>query len=219
MKLKEKDKFVDESVVALKRIYDNIERLESFKLGDAKTVLIIIDMVNGFVKEGKMASDRMKSIIDPIVEIKSLCDILGIETIAFCDCHLDDSVEFLAYPKHCVKGTNESEIIDELKGVYVINKNSTNGFLEDEFLSWLDNNKDIENFIVVGDCTDICIKQFVITLKAWFNMKNRKSRIVVPMNAVETYHSEDHDAGFSNALSVYDMMQNGIEVVKNIVRG
>ena len=220
MELKNRDEFVAGGLSVIQSIYDKIYTLESFKLVDGlDTVLVIVDMVNGFVKEGKMSSPRIKSIIDPIVRIKSICDKKGIETIAFCDCHLEDSVEFLSYAKHCIKGTKESEIIDELKGVRVINKNSTNGFLESEFLKWQDANRNICNFIVVGDCTDICVKQFVITLKTWFDMNNRKCRIIVPIDAVETYDSDLHNAEFINAISIYDMMQSGVEVVKNIVRG
>lgn len=218
MQLKEKDKFMAESLLALEKIYNDIEKLKSFNLDDGSRVgLIIIDMVNGFVKEGLMASPRIKSIIEPILEIKAICDEKGASVVALCDCHLEDSVEFLSYPKHCVKGTNESEIIDELKGVYAINKNSTNGFLEDEFIKWLGHDKD--TFIVVGDCTDICVKQFAITLKTWFNMNNRMSKVVVPINAVETYDSDCHNAELINVMSIYDMMQSGIDVVKNIVRG
>lgn len=220
MEFKKKDEFIANGLVALQNIYDEINKLESFKLGDGlNTVLVIVDMVNGFVKEGKMASPRLKKIIDPILGIKSICDENGIKTIAFCDCHTKDSIEFLSYPRHCVNGTKECEIIDELNGVYVINKNSTNGFLEQEFLKWQNENNDICNFIVVGDCTDICVKQFAITLKTWFNMNNKQCRIIVPIDAVDTYDSDLHNAEFINAVSIYDMMQNGVEVVKNIVRG
>ncbi len=30
----------------------------------------------------------------------------------------------------------------------------------------------IDNIIIVGDCTDICIYQFAITLKSYFNQHN-----------------------------------------------
>lgn len=219
MKLKDKDEFIKYGLEHLQNIYDEISKLESFKVDNCSdTVLVIMDMVNGFVKEGKMSSPRMKNIIDPIVDVKSICDENGVSTIAFCDCHTNDSVEFFYYPKHCMEGTRECEIIDELKGVYVINKNSTNGFLEREFLEWQHDNEHICNFIVVGDCTDICVKQFAITLKTWFNMNNRECRIIVPINAIETYDSDLHNADFVNVISIYDMMQSGVEVVKNIVR-
>jgi len=39
------------------------------------------------------------------------------EKIAFADCHTDESPEFDAYPKHCMKGTAESEIVDEIKNI------------------------------------------------------------------------------------------------------
>ena len=53
MELKKKDEFIEDGLLALQNMYDEIEKLESFKLNDGSdTVLIIVDMVNGFVKEG-----------------------------------------------------------------------------------------------------------------------------------------------------------------------
>lgn len=53
-----------------------------------------------------------------------------------CDSHQKSSQEFITYPPHCLKGSEESEIIEELKiigGYQLIEKNSTNGFLEPDF--------------------------------------------------------------------------------------
>ena len=225
MKIETEKEFMKQGLDALEGIYKVVCNLKSFDmdtLEPEKTALVIVDMVNGFVKQGQMASPRIKDIIEPIVDIKQKCDECGIQTIAFADCHCDEAVEFLSYPKHCLENSYESEIIDELKKIgvnRVIKKNSTNGFLQDEFLKWLKNNPKTTQFIVVGDCTDICVQQFTITLKTWFNMQNEASKIIVPINAVETYDSNEHNASLINIISVYNMMQNGIVVVKNLVRG
>lgn len=76
-------------------------------------LLIVVDMVNGFVREGAMADPYIEHIIP---EIKRLVENnKSNKTIFIKDCHEEDAVEFLAYPKHCLKGTSESELVDELK--------------------------------------------------------------------------------------------------------
>ena len=224
MILNEKNDFLKERLNGLECIYSALSETKSLNIKDLeenKTVLIIVDVINGFIEEGKMADNRIQSIIKPIIDIKLECDRRGIKTVAFADCHNEASVEFLSYPIHCLKGSRESEIVDELKSIgvnHVIEKNSTNGFLEPEFLEWLKNNDKIDNFIVVGDCTDICVQQFAITLKTWFNMQNRHSNVIVPLNAIETYNSDVHNATLMNVLSLYNMMQNGINIFKHIER-
>ncbi len=85
------------------------------------------------------------------------------------------------------------------------------------FQKWLSENElSIETYIIVGDCTDICIKQFALSLKTYFNEKNENKKVIVPANAVETFHLDVtyHHAGLMNLLSLYEMEQGGIEIVK-----
>ncbi|WP_026881168.1 cysteine hydrolase family protein [Clostridium akagii] len=206
----------------IEEISNMLDKLPSVSLRDFQaknTTLVIVDMINGFVREGALHSSRVEAIIPEIVKLSRACDESHIEKIVFSDCHTEDSTEFGAYPVHCLEGTRESEIVDEIKeigGYKLITKNSTNGFLEEKFQKWLGENRDKNTFIITGDCTDICIQQFGLTLKTWFNMKNKKSRIIVPINAVETYDAEMHNGDLMNAMALYNMIINGIEVVKNI---
>ncbi|HEY8364861.1 MAG TPA: isochorismatase family protein, partial [Haloplasmataceae bacterium] len=101
-------------------------------------------------------------------------------------------------------------------GYTLFEKNSTNGFLEPKFQEWLSINKDITNFIIVGCCTDICILQFALTLKTHFNRLNKESRIIVPINAVNTYDGGLHDGELMHIMALYNMMINNIELVKEI---
>ncbi len=184
-----------------------------------QTALIIVDMVNGFVKEGPMSSPRIQSIIEPICHLLKGANQQGIPVVAFADCHAEDCVEFSSYPTHCVKDTTESEIIDEIKqaGTYdVIFKNSTNGFLEPAFRDWLATHPRINHFIIVGDCTDICVEQFAITLKTYFNANNQPSRLIVPISCVETYDFDVHAADLMNVIALYKMMMNGIEIIRHL---
>ncbi|PNT94261.1 cysteine hydrolase family protein [Clostridium thermosuccinogenes] len=223
MKLTIKNDFLNRSVKTLGEIHDMLEKLPTVELRDLQAnqaALVIVDMINGFVREGALKSPRIEELIPEIVELSKMCDKLGIAKIAFADCHTEISPEFDSYPPHCMTGTHESEIVDEIKevgGYTLIPKNSTNGFLEEGFQKWLSENRHINTFIITGDCTDICVQQFSITLKTWFNKQNMKSRIIVPVNAVETYDLGVHDADLVNVMALYNMMINGVEVVKSIV--
>lgn len=212
----------NKNIHSLNEINSLLEKLPVIRLEDLeseKSALIIVDMINGFIREGPMMSERVEAIIPEIVELSKKCDKLKIQKIAFADNHTDVSPEFDSYPRHCLKGTSESEIVDEIKaagGYVLIPKNSTNGFLEEAFQKWLNTNDQTDTFIITGCCTVICVQQFAITLKTWFNKNNRYSRIIVPVNAVETYDLGPHDAELTNTMALYNMLINGVEVVKEV---
>ncbi|OPJ63555.1 isochorismatase family cysteine hydrolase [Clostridium oryzae] len=184
------------------------------------TVLVVVDMVRGFMYEGALASPRVISIIPKIMELVNKCD--KADKIFFADCHKENSVEFKSYPKHCIENTSEVELAEELKqaaadnkNIHIIYKNSTNGFHAPDFQKWLSQNKEkIDNYIVVGCVTDICCLQFTLTLNSYFNEYNLKKRIIVPENGVETYDFGVHNGELMNMFALYNMKINGIEIVK-----
>lgn len=201
---------------ALKSNLDNlpIEKIENYDL--SKTALFIIDVNNGFAKQGALYSPRVESLIKPIeMFTKKISNKLN-RVIAFTDSHTSKSIELLSYPVHCLENDIESELVDELKSVEnlkILPKNSTNGFFALENLDF-DN---IDNIIIVGDCTDICIYQFAITLKSYFNQHNIEKNIVVPMNLVDTYDIPNvHPAEILNLVFFNSMIQNGVNVLKEI---
>lgn len=183
------------------------------------TALIIMDMVNGFVREGTMKNELAEDIIKPITEMMEFSKKNGLPIVAFADCHEEDSPEFDRYEKHCIKGTSECELVDEIKeigGYTLINKNSTNGFLEAEFQQWLKDNPHITNFIITGVCSDICVMQFCLTLRAWLDKNGIKSRMILPLNMVETYDYRAHQITLINTMAVYFMEQSGAEVCNDL---
>lgn len=212
-----KEVLIEESIEMMGRIYEKLTNLKSIKLKDldeTKTMLVIVDMNKGFAKKGALYSDRVEGIINPISALAKESLGRGIKTIAFTDYHTEESPELGAYPPHCMMDSDEWELVDELniQGIEVIKKNSTNGFIEPDF----NLSEHIENVIVVGDCTDICIHQFAITLKTHFNRLNKKANVYVPMDLVETFDAPFHKANFMNYVFLNSMMDNGVEVIKNI---
>ena len=190
----------------------NINEKNINNLDIDNAILVIVDMNNGFAKYGSLYSPRIKKLINPIVKLANKMSKKNVPIICFSDRHSEDSTEFLIYPKHCLINTDEGEIIDELikiKGIEIIHKNSTNGF----FAEKLQLEFEKKSFIIVGNCTDICVYQFAITLKTFFNQINQYKKVIVPMNFVDTFDLEGHKANFMNYVFLNSMIENGIEVI------
>jgi nicotinamidase-related amidase len=211
-----------ESIRGIEQELNNLKIIGIDELEIDKTAIIVVDVVNGFINEGSLAD---KSISRIIPNIKMLLDnLVGAKKLFFLDEHTPESEELKTYPEHCMIGSRESDIVPELKpytakNASVITKNSTNGYHAEAFQVWLDENlDDLESIIIVGDCTDICISQFALTLKTVFNEWNMPIRIIVPKNCVDTYDAKAiyHHAVLKNYMALYDMKSNGIEVVEAI---
>lgn len=183
-----------------------------------KPIVFVIDMINGFVKEGALADPRINSIVPNLIQ---LMEGMNCRNVFVCDSHPPHTREFDAFAPHCLIGTKEVEVIDELQPYIkrIMKKNSTNTFHCQDFLSFLEEEMDsYRDFIVTGCCTDLCVLQFVLTLQAWLNEHNKKEyRIIVPKNCVETYDIPNvHSAKEWNDISLKMMQMNGILVVDSI---
>lgn len=206
---------------ALDKITDSIRSLSPVslrQLEEDNAVLIIVDMINGFVKSGSLASPNVLAINDRIAALASACADNGIPVAALADCHTLSSPEFSGFPPHCLEGSVETELTDELKAVKRITrieKNSTNGMLEPRFKEWL-REYGSGTYVVVGCCTDLCVQQLALTLKTSFNRTNHISRVIVPTELVATYDLDDHHSGLTGTMALYNMMLNGIELCSGI---
>ena len=198
--------------------FSSLSDISFSELPKESTAHIIVDMINGFVKQGALASKEVLSINNNLADFAGICSKNNIMTIALADSHTNQSPEFETFPIHCLEGTEESEVTDEIKSAtdfILVKKNSTNGFIEPEFQRIITNNNK-NTFIVTGDCTDMCVMQFAMTLKCEFNRRNIKSRVIVPYELTATYDMAGHDAELSEIMALYIMNLNGIEIVRNI---
>lgn len=176
--------------------------------------VLVVDMVNGFIKEGALSDLSILHIVDPIKDILSTVK----DHLFICDSHDLNAKEFNAYPIHCVKETNESEVIDELLPYAKrrITKNSTNTFVAPAFQELLpellEHHRD---FMIVGCCSDICVLQLALSLNTYFNEKNlEEHRVIVPYEMIETYHNEGHNQETYNEFACRLMVSNGVHVAK-----
>ena len=194
----------------------NIEDLKEYK-----KMLYVVDMVNGFVKEGVLHDEHIKGAIpEQIKLIKKMLE--EGEGFAFIkDCHTEDCVEFKTFPPHCIKGTSEAELVDELKifeeEAFVYEKNSTSAMFAPNLIEHLNLMENLEEVIGVGCCTDICDLNFFIPLKNYFNQMNRDVTIFAVKNGMDTYHIPGvHDREEYTNMTYKLMEQAGIILVDDI---
>lgn len=195
-------------------LYLQINKKEGIEL---KKLLLVIDMVNGFVKEGALADPYINNITSNVSKLIEEFKEKDYEIISIQEGHTKDSKEFESFPPHCILGTTEAELIDELKpyenDMKLIRKNSTCGFITEEFMKYFESNKDeIDEVVLCGCCTDICVLNFALPLKTYINEYNLPIKVTVIKNAVETYNSDIHNREEYNEMSFKIMKQNGIEI-------
>lgn len=185
------------------------------KKEELEKLLIVVDMVNGFIKEGNMADPFINHITPGIVKlIEERTD--DTQVVFIKDTHSEDSTEFKKFPVHCLKGTSESELISELKpyenDALVYEKNSTCALYAKNFLNDLDSMKKLREIILTGCCSDICVLNLAIALVNYLDEQNRNIKVSVYKELIETYNSREHNREEYNQMSLKLMKQAGIEV-------
>lgn len=201
-----------------------------------QTAVIAVDVLVGFCSQGALASERVRKIVEPVVGLLNLAYSSGVRHFILPqDTHEPDAVEFGAFPPHCLRGTKESETVPEIKALpfydqmIIMEKNSLDSRYNTWMDEWLAERPQVDTFIVVGDCTDLCVYQLAIYLRLEANAHQRRRRVILPVNCVNTYdrpveaaHREGglpHDANLLQAVFLYHMALNGIEVVREITAG
>lgn len=185
-----------------------------------KKALIVVDMVNGFVREGALHDEKIADVIPRQLEL--INDYVDQnELIIFIkDTHDLNATEFKRFNglTHCLRGTSESELVDELKdfekvdNVLAIEKNSTSFMEAPVFRQVIEEAKNIKEIDVVGCCTDICDFNGTMGLANYFDQYNRSITIRVHEDAVATYDAENRQNYVDAAYLL--MEQQGILKVK-----
>ncbi|MFZ5998558.1 MAG: cysteine hydrolase family protein [Nitrospirota bacterium] len=169
-----------------------------------KEALLIIDMLNDFVREGApLEVPATRDIIPSISREIETARREGRPIIYVCDTHAPDDREFskFGWPRHAVKGTEGAQVIEALKPErddIIIEKTTYSGFYQTRLEETL-KQFGIEHLILTGCVTHICI------LFTASDAVLRDFRVTVPEDCVAGLAKEDHDA----ALRI---MQNVLEV-------
>lgn len=195
------------------KTYNN--RIENLK--DVKRLLFVVDVVNGFMKEGTLANDSYMRIVPRIEELcKYYLEEEDTGLVFIRDYHTKDAVEFKRFPAHCIGGTKESEVIDELK-IYEENaieflKNSTNLIFAagmQRSLNYLNKVNEIE---LCGVLSNVCVENGAIGLKTFLEQNNRLVDVSVHADAIDTFDSDELREETTD-FALKNMEANGIKIL------
>jgi len=166
-----------------------------------KKVLLVVDMLEGFLRKGyPLYCGETAEAIIPFVKAKVQEYAKANELVIFiADNHSPDDEEFKKFPAHCVRGSKESEVIEELKGIakreLLIPKTRYSGFFGTNLEEIL-KNEDPELVEVVGVCTNICVLYTVEELA------NRDYKIRVYKQGVASFDQSAHNWALKQMESV-----------------
>lgn len=207
----------------------NNETIKNLKI--YKKALIIVDMVNGFVREGALADGHIAKTIERQKELIEEYQKEGQLIIFIKDTHTKDSVEHDRFggALHCIVGTREAELVDELKpyengqNTLSLQKNSTsyiwakNKEEDYTFIDVLEGLENIEQIDVVGCCTDICVINGVNPMMNWFDEENKRIKVYLHTDAIDTFEIPGNHMRNDYEQAAYMLMehQGAIKVKKN----
>ena len=192
-------------------------------LENVRRLYIFVDTTNAFSREGLLADPYVLHTVPELVSIAKIAitDEKG-KLMFIIDFHTKDSVEFDRYPEHGVEGTKEVKVISELetyaKDALIFRKNSTSAIFSKGFIETILKMVSLEEVVIVGWDTDICVMNLAIPLQNLFDELNRRVKIIIPKNAVETYDAPNHNRDEYNEMAFKFMNQAGIKVVKKLER-
>jgi nicotinamidase-related amidase len=211
--------------------------------------LIIVDEVNGFatVGAGNLApqthNEQVATMVSETDRLARGFIKQGMPILAFLDTHEPGKPE-PPYPPHCERGTGEEDLVPELKwleeesSVTLVRKDCINGFIgayqqdsSNSVIDWARDNH-VENILVVGICTDICVMDFVLTLLSVRNhgMIPNLKEVVVYDKGCSTYSlprsvaeeiglppSASHPQDITHYMGLYFMASRGAQLVDTAI--
>ena len=154
--------------------------------------VIVVDMQKGFMEPGGtlFCGEGARGIIAPLRARVEREKAAGADLFFTQDTHEPDDAEFKMFPPHCVAGSGEEEIIDELADLAAearrVVKRRYSAFFETDLAEQLQQLRP-ERVVVMGDCTDICVLHTVAGLR------NRDYEVEVPADCVASFDPRQHE--------------------------
>lgn len=194
-----------------KKTYENIRK-----------ALYMVDMNNGFVNFGNMANPKYNELVGEQLKLINKFREENQLVNFVLEGHTNDSIEFDSYPSHCVLGTKESELIPEFideqnkENTKTYYKNSINGMLNRNLQDDIKNQDNLKEIVVGGVCADLCVMDFARTFSRYLDEINKRAKIFVVENTIDTYDAVDHNREEWMEIAKKVMTQAGIIMVPNI---
>ena len=211
------------------------ELLDGAENTPTRVAVLAVDVTSGFCSDGPLSSERVGRIAEPIARLFQRAHDRGVRHFILPqDTHSEDAIEFRSFPAHCVRGTSESLTIPELDSLpfsdlfEVIEKDSISSSINTELDAWLDSHPEVTTFLIVGDCTDLCVYQLAMHLRLRANALNlRDTRVILPVHGVDTFDipvdvaqeigAMPHHGDLMHLIFLFSMAQNGIEIVSEVL--
>ena len=198
-------KFIPDSSVEV----PEIQYKEKIKLPVAKSCVIVVDMQNDFVKkDGNLVVSAAAETVPQIQKLLRKARKANVRVIYTQDTQVEDDPEFDIWPQHCLQGSWGWEIIEELKPQpedLICVKNRYDGFYGTWLDHFLNNIWEIENLVIVGTVSNICVLHTAASAAIrWFH-------VVIPARGISALTE------FDQALTLHqvDSLYNG-DIVESI---
>jgi len=175
-----------------------------------KNVVLVVDMLDGFIRKGNLANPGAEKIIPNIMELVERKKKEGWEIYFLADNHAVDDAEFKMFPEHCVIGTDETKVVRELAAFVGAENYLTKTRYSGLFRTRLEKLLDIirpEEIIVVGIYADICV------LYTAADLRNRDYKVTVPKDCTMSLQGID-GVIFAHMKSILGV--NVVETYKEI---
>jgi nicotinamidase-related amidase len=174
----------------------------------SKEALLIIDMLNDFVREGApLEVPAARSILPALQTRLAAARARGVPVIYVCDAHRPDDPEFsrMGWPPHAVKGTEGAEVTPELAPLEtdpVVEKTTYSGF-HHTGLEGILQSLGVTDLVLTGVVTNICI------LYIAYEAVIRGYRVMVPADCVAPLDPADGEFALKQMEQVL-----GVRVVR-----
>ena len=156
-------------------------------------LLVVVDMQNGFLREGNLASERCLAVLPTVRAEVDAALAEGRRVLFTADTHEVGDAEFTVFPEHCIRGTREADLVDELlpllarDDVLLLRKRRYSALFETEMEGHL-HRFGIDSVRICGVCTDICV------LHTAADLRNRDLPVTVAVAATGTFEGPGHPA-------------------------
>ena len=155
----------------------------------AKT-LLVIDMLVGFLEPGRplYVGDEAARIISRVERLILSEKAKGTNIVFVADTHEIDDLEFQMFPPHCVKGTEEAKVIDQLAPYAdsILQKRRYSAFFETDLETRL-RTLDTDKLMLCGVCTDICVMHTAA------DARNRDLAVEISPSTVASFDEGAHN--------------------------
>lgn len=160
-----------------------------------KEALIIIDMLNDFIKkDGSLyCGGEAEKIVSAIQKEIASFRKKRMPVVYVCDQHLPSDLEFKMFPKHCQVGSKGAKIISELspqKEDFVIPKRRFSAFFQTDLDLTL-RELGVGRLVLVGVCTNICL------LYTAADARMRNYKVTILKNCVASFDLSAHKFALS----------------------